>query len=69
MNNLTPSRFRFQPARISLFFVIFLLLSLGCRKANIDNKGLRNFQQVNLVANSGTYSPVLVDPTLHNAWV
>ena len=68
MNNLTPFRFRFQPARLSLFFIVFLLLSLGCRKANIDNKGLRNFQQVNLVANSGTYSPVLVDPTLHNAW-
>ncbi len=68
MNNLTPYRFRFQPARLSLFFAIFLLLSPGCRKGNIDNKGLRNFQQVNLVANSGAYSPVLIDPTLHNAW-
>ncbi|HEX3766810.1 MAG TPA: hypothetical protein VHT72_00460, partial [Puia sp.] len=68
MNNLTPSKFRLEPARLSLYFVIILLLSLGCRKANIDNKGLRNFQQVNLVANSGAYSPVLVDPTLHNAW-
>jgi hypothetical protein len=68
MNNLTPYRFRFQPGRLSLFFVFILLLSLGCRKGNIDNKGLRNFQQVNLVANSGAYSPVLIDPTLHNAW-
>ncbi len=68
MNNLTPFNFRFQPARLSLFFVLFILLSLGCRKNNIDNKGLRNFQQVNLVANSGAYSPVLIDPTLHNAW-
>jgi uncharacterized protein (TIGR03118 family) len=68
MNNLIPSKFRREPARFSLCFVLFLLLSLGCRKANIDNKGLRNFQQVNLVANSSSYSPVLVDPTLHNAW-
>ena len=68
MNNLTPYRFRFQPAHLSLFFVIILLLAPGCRKGNIDNKGLRNFQQVNLVANSGAYSPVLIDPTLHNAW-
>jgi uncharacterized protein (TIGR03118 family) len=68
MNNLTPYRFWFQPARLSLFFVIILLLSLGCRKGNIDNKGLHNFQQVNLVANNSAYSPVLIDPTLHNAW-
>ena len=68
MNNLIPSKLQLQPAHIFLYFVIFLLLSPGCRKANIDNKGLRNFQPVNLVANSSTYSPVLVDPTLYNAW-
>jgi len=68
MNNLTPSEFRLRPARVSFYFVIFLFLSLGCRKANIDNNGLRNFQQVNLVANNGSYSPALIDPTLQNAW-
>jgi uncharacterized protein (TIGR03118 family) len=68
MNNLTSFRFRFYPDRLTFFIVIFLLLSTGCRKSNVDNKGLRDFQQVNLVANSGAYSPVLIDPTLHNAW-
>ena len=68
MNNLTLSKIRFQPARFTLSFIIFLMFFPGCRKANMDNNGLHNFQQVNLVANSATYSPVLIDPTLHNAW-
>ena len=40
----------------------------GCRKISIDKDDLRNFQQVNLVANIGVYSPVLMDGTLLNAW-
>jgi uncharacterized protein (TIGR03118 family) len=66
MNNLI--KFRVRPVRLFLFIATFLFLSLGCRKANIDNKGLRDFQQVNLVANSGIYYPALIDTTLHNAW-
>ena len=56
------------PAKLCLLFISFLLISLGCRKSSIDKDDLRNFQQVNLVANSSAYSPVLVDPALINAW-
>jgi uncharacterized protein (TIGR03118 family) len=33
-----------------------------------NSKDLRDFKQVNLVSNSAAYSPLLVDPTLQNAW-
>src|SRR5450432_2699360 len=68
MNNLFPFSFRFRPAQFFLFFISFIIFSIGCKKANIDNKDLQDFKQVNLVANNGSYSPVLVDPTLQNAW-
>ena len=45
-----------------------LVFSGGCRKMVINNKDLRDFEQVNLVANSAVYGPKLVDPTLQNAW-
>jgi uncharacterized protein (TIGR03118 family) len=43
-------------------------LATACRKMVIDQKDLRDFQQVNLVANKWSYSPKLVDTTLQNAW-
>jgi uncharacterized protein (TIGR03118 family) len=52
----------------ALFTLTLFIFSLGCRKISINKDDLRNFQQVNLVANSGVYSPVLTDGTLLNAW-
>jgi uncharacterized protein (TIGR03118 family) len=68
MNNLFPFNLRFNPAQFFLLFISFIIFSTACKKANMNNQDLQNFQQVNLVANSSAYSPVLVDPTLHNAW-
>ncbi|HSZ86834.1 MAG TPA: TIGR03118 family protein, partial [Puia sp.] len=51
----------------ALSFLLIIIVS-GCRKQNINDNELRDFQQVNLVANNSTYSPTLVDPTLMNAW-
>jgi uncharacterized protein (TIGR03118 family) len=48
------------------FFLI--IIAAGCRKQTINDNELRDFQQVNLVANNSAYSPALVDPTLLNAW-
>lgn len=45
------------------------LVVLSChKKVNIDKDDLRDFQQVNLVANKAMYGPKVVDPTLRNAW-
>ncbi len=48
--------------------IILMALSLGCRKSNVDKQDLRDFNQVNLVANSREYDPVTVDKTLINAF-
>src|ERR1700753_4026160 len=47
-----------------------MLIVSGCRKGNVNNndKDLRDFQQVNLVADNSSYNSGLVDRTLHNAW-
>src|SRR5919107_5436561 len=52
----------------SLLAITLLTFSLGCHKTDVDHHDLRNFKQVNLVANSAEYSPVTVDPTLLNAF-
>jgi uncharacterized protein (TIGR03118 family) len=51
-----------------LLIIFFIAFSIGCRKANINNKDLRDFQQVNLVSDNAAFAPSLVDPTLLNAW-
>jgi uncharacterized protein (TIGR03118 family) len=43
-------------------------LLFGCSKPNEDKNDLRNFKQVNLVANLSKYHPVTVDPTLINGF-
>src|SRR6185503_19800539 len=44
-------------------------LALGCHKPPpIDNKDLRDFQVINLVANSDEYHPKFIDSTLINAF-
>jgi uncharacterized protein (TIGR03118 family) len=48
--------------------LILTLIGVSCHKRMIDKNDLRDFQQVNLVANNAKYGPKLVDPTLLNAW-
>jgi len=54
--------------RLGMAFVIMSLLSAACHKMSINNNDLRNFEQVNLIADKSSYDPGLVDPTLKNAW-
>jgi uncharacterized protein (TIGR03118 family) len=68
MNHHFFKRAGLNPARLCLLFIFVVSLTTSCRKANIDKNDLRNFQQTILVANNGSYAPVLVDPTLQNAW-
>src|SRR5580765_7743786 len=68
MNKINVYKAWQRPANLYFLLLSFLVLSIGCRKVNIDKKDLRDFNQVNLVANSAAYSPVTVDPTLRNAW-
>src|SRR5450432_1417825 len=68
MNNLSNSKSGLKPVRFILLFVLVLGLTLSCKKINIDKNDLRDFQQVNLVASGGAWSPVLTDPTLLKAW-
>ncbi|MBA2249477.1 MAG: TIGR03118 family protein [Chitinophagaceae bacterium] len=63
-----------QQARIGvhklngLLIIILAALVFGCNKPHVPMNDLRNFEQVNLVANSSEYHPVTVDPTLLNAF-
>jgi len=69
MNKFTDSKIWLRPVACCFIIISCLALSMGCRKSSMhNNKDLRDFQQVNLVANSAAYSPLLVDPTLQNAW-
>ena len=68
MNKFIHSGKGLTPARLCLLLVLLTGLSVSCRKANIDQNDLRNFQQVNLVSNNGANGPTLTDPTLQNAW-
>ena len=68
MNKIIHSGKGLNPVRLCLLVVLLTGLSVSCRKANIDQNDLRNFQQVNLVSNNGADGPVLNDPSLQNAW-
>jgi uncharacterized protein (TIGR03118 family) len=52
----------------SILVFTLLVLSFGCHKSNVQEKDRRNFDQVNLVANSDEYHPVTKDTTLLNAF-
>ena len=68
MNKYTSLRL-FMPVRsVGLVLIAFGLLTTACHKMAINNNDLRNFEQVNLIADNGSYNPGLVDPTLKNAW-
>ncbi len=54
--------------RLVTALAVMGLLSAACHKMNVNNNDLRNFEQVNLIADKASYDPGLVDPTLKNAW-
>ncbi len=54
---------QFSYAGLLLLFFLFLA---GCKKN--DQVLLKEFKQVNLVANTNAYHALRVDPTLQNAW-
>jgi uncharacterized protein (TIGR03118 family) len=64
MNNLT----HFRMNRAGFWLLFAGILAAACHKSNVDQKDLRNFEQVVLVANKAMYGPKLVDTTLQNAW-
>jgi uncharacterized protein (TIGR03118 family) len=45
-----------------------MLAVSSCHKLDVPNQSLRNFEQVNLVANKGKYQPRTIDPTLINGF-
>jgi len=64
---LTSARLR--NGKSSLLMITGLALSFGCHKSNINDKDLRDFTVVNLVANSAEYHPKQpLDPTLINGF-
>jgi uncharacterized protein (TIGR03118 family) len=53
----------------SLLMATAAVLSFGCQKGHIDDKPLRDFDVINLVANKAKYHPVQpLDPTLINGF-
>jgi uncharacterized protein (TIGR03118 family) len=54
--------------RLAIALAFLGLLSTACHKMNVNNNDLRNFEQVDLIADNASYNPGLVDPTLKNAW-
>lgn len=52
----------------SLLVISAVALSFGCHKSNVNEKDLRDFQQVNLVANTTEYNARTVDATLINGF-
>src|ERR1700743_2070823 len=54
--------------RLLTAMAVMCLLLTACRKNNFNNNDLRDFEQVDLIANTSGYGAGLVDPTLKNAW-
>ncbi len=69
MNKKQNTKIRKVPGIKSTLIISIALAAFGCNKQNVDTtRVLRNFTQVNLVANSSEYHPVTIDPTLLNAF-
>jgi uncharacterized protein (TIGR03118 family) len=62
------TRFNLRPGANSMMVISLLAVSFGCHKPVVHPGDLRDFKQINLVANSSEYHPVTVDPTLINAF-
>jgi uncharacterized protein (TIGR03118 family) len=52
---------------LCFLFIAVIAFSAGCNKNN-EPKALKDFSQVNLVANNNEYGATHTDPTLMNAW-
>jgi len=60
---------RLATGKSSLLMITLLVLSFGCRKSNVNDRDLRDFNVVNLVANTVEYHPkTWIDPTLINGF-
>jgi len=68
MNKVTQFRSLSPVSRGGLWLLFGGFLAVACHKSNINQKDLRNFEQMVLVANKAMYGPKLVDTTLQNAW-
>jgi uncharacterized protein (TIGR03118 family) len=67
MNNLLM-RMGLRPSVACLSLAVCVAFVAGCRKEAKIEKELRNFEQVNLVADKSGWDPALVDSTLKDAW-
>jgi len=69
MKKSKPTAAGFGLGKIMPIAMTIASLSLGCHKTPpIDDKDLRDFKVVNLVANKAEYHPRYIDPTLINAF-
>jgi uncharacterized protein (TIGR03118 family) len=66
-NKLTVPGLR--TGKTTLLLSTAVALSMGCHKSTVNNKDLKDFSEVILVANEAKYNPATtVDPTLQNAF-
>ena len=68
MKKMKLTGIRWRLGKNSLLTITVVALSVGCHKSNVNEKDLRDFNQVNLIANTSEYNPVTVDQTLINAF-
>ncbi len=69
MNNRKLTRMRRQPFKnLPLIIALATFLFFGCHKSNVNEQDLRDFKQINLVANTEEYHPRTIDPTLINGF-
>ena len=68
MNNKNLMSIRQRAGKRSLLVLSVISLAVGCNKPHPGHEGLKDFKQVNLVANTSEYNPVTVDPTLLNGF-
>jgi len=68
MNN-TPTNYTPRQGKLPLLLLWLLTALFACHKSNVNDKDLRDFKQVNLVANKAIYHPITaIDTTLQNAF-
>ena len=57
----------FKLPATGFLFAVFLVFSAGCKK-NPNPTSVKDFEQINLVANNSEYNNPAIDTTLLNAW-
>ena len=68
MNNKKLMSIGQRAGKRSLLVLSVITMAVGCNKPHPGHDDLKDFKQVNLVANTSEYSPVTVDPTLLNGF-